>query len=61
MANADEVLAAVNMMLSNMDVMRRQTELHAVLAKSAFDTLTAAGFTEEQAMELIKARGPLLG
>ncbi|WP_252431416.1 hypothetical protein [Peribacillus butanolivorans] len=47
-------------MLGNIELFQKQAELNACLTKVTYDTLTSAGFTKQQAMELIKARGPLL-
>lgn len=60
MSENNEMLNAVNTMLGNIELFQKQAELNACLTKVTYDTLTSAGFTKQQAMELIKARGPLL-
>lgn len=60
MSGISEALQAVESLLDNMDLVRKHTELNAVLMRTAYETLKSSGFTEEQAIELIKARGPML-
>ncbi|MCA1800233.1 MAG: hypothetical protein LC650_02975 [Actinobacteria bacterium] len=56
----EEMRAGLEMMLDNMGMMKQVTELNACLAKVAYDTLVGAGFTEEQAFELIARKGAML-
>lgn len=60
MENAEQLRNTIEFMLGNMDLIRRQIELNAALTRIAYDSLQRAGFTEEQAAEFIKARGPML-
>lgn len=55
----EEMIAGIRLMLDNMELVKRQVELNAVLMKVAHESYQKAGFTEEQATEIIKARGPL--
>ncbi|TWL50227.1 hypothetical protein CHCC15332_4251 [Bacillus paralicheniformis] len=43
-----------------MELVARQVELNAVLMRKGKDALIRAGFTEDQAFEIIKARGAML-
>lgn len=56
----EQMRESLEMMLGNMDLMKKVTELNACLMKVAYDTLIAAGFTEEQAFELIARKGVTL-
>lgn len=56
-ANTEEMKNAISFMLDNMEMMLKQVELNAVLYRKSYETLIAAGFTEEQALEIVKARG----
>lgn len=60
MHDMTDMKSAIEFMLDNMELLRKQVELNAVLSKVAYDTLTSAGFTEQQALEIIKARGATL-
>ncbi|MEC1440532.1 hypothetical protein P9D57_17730 [Bacillus sonorensis] len=55
-----EFKSTLDFFLENMELVARQVELNAVLMRKAKDALTKAGFTEEQALEIIKARGAML-
>ncbi|TWK99189.1 hypothetical protein CHCC20325_2326 [Bacillus licheniformis] len=43
-----------------MELVAHQVELNAVLMRKGKDALIRAGFTEDQALEIIKARGAML-
>ncbi|TWL60771.1 hypothetical protein CHCC15332_1098 [Bacillus paralicheniformis] len=43
-----------------MELVARQVELNAVLMRKGKDALIRAGFTEDQALEIIKSRGAML-
>ncbi|TWM95170.1 hypothetical protein CHCC14600_4245 [Bacillus licheniformis] len=55
-----EFKSTLDFFLENMELVARQVELNAVLMRKAKDALMRAGFTEEQALEIIKARGAML-
>ncbi|MGG1547120.1 hypothetical protein ABE347_06475 [Bacillus paralicheniformis] len=55
-----EFKSTIDFFLENMELVARQVELNAVLMRKAKDALMRAGFTEEQALEIIKARGAML-
>lgn len=56
----EAMLSTMDFMLKNMEIIKKQVELHAVLSRSAYNNLVATGFSEEQALDLIKALGPML-
>lgn len=60
MDGTEQLRSTIEFMLGNIDLMRRQVELNAALTRIAYDSLQHVGFTEEQATEFIKARGPML-
>ncbi len=60
MDNTEQLRNTIEFMLGNMELMQKQVELQAALTRIAYDSLQRAGFTEEQATEFIKARGPML-
>jgi hypothetical protein len=51
---------AVDALYENMEMVRKQIEINAVALRTAYESLQRAGFTNEQAFELIKARGGFL-
>ncbi|MEK3887320.1 hypothetical protein [Bacillus sp. FSL K6-3431] len=61
MSENTDIRQSIEFMLANMDLLRKQVELNAALTRIAFDGLQTAGFTEAQATDFIKARGPMLG
>lgn len=56
----NELKSSIEFFLENMELVARQVELNAVLMRKGKDALINAGFTEDQALEIIKARGAML-
>ncbi|WP_440097358.1 hypothetical protein [Bacillus paralicheniformis] len=56
----NELKSSIEFLLDNMELVARQVELNAVLMRKGKDALIRAGFTEDQAFEIIKARGAML-
>ncbi|KKB71928.1 MULTISPECIES: hypothetical protein [Bacillus] len=56
----NELKSSIEFLLDNMELVARQVELNAVLMRKGKDALIRAGFTEDQALEIIKARGAML-
>ncbi|ASB87659.1 hypothetical protein [Bacillus sonorensis] len=59
-AQTNELKSSIEFLLDNMELVARQVELNAVLMRKGKDALIRAGFTEDQALEIIKARGAML-
>ncbi|MCY8348059.1 hypothetical protein MOC74_21890 [Bacillus haynesii] len=56
----NDLKSTIEFLLDNMELVVRQVELNAVLMRKGKDALVRAGFTEDQALEIIKARGAML-
>ncbi|MCY9220544.1 hypothetical protein MOF08_07415 [Bacillus licheniformis] len=56
----NDLRSTIEFLLDNMELVARQVELNAVLMRKGKDALIHAGFTEDQALEIIKARGAML-
>ncbi|OJT53884.1 hypothetical protein [Bacillus licheniformis] len=56
----NELKSSIEFFLENMELVARQVELNAVLMRKGKDAFIRAGFTEDQALEIIKARGAML-
>ncbi|TWM49981.1 hypothetical protein [Bacillus licheniformis] len=56
----NDLRSTIEFLLDNMELVARQVELNAVLMRKGKDALIRAGFTEDQALEIIKARGAML-
>ena len=59
-AQTNDLKSTIEFLLENMELVARQVELNAVLMRKGKDALIRAGFTEDQALEIIKARGAML-
>ncbi|WP_270568521.1 hypothetical protein [Bacillus sonorensis] len=59
-AQTNELKSSIEFLLDNMELVARQVELNAVLMRKGKDALIRAGFTEDQALEIIKSRGAML-
>ncbi|ARC72386.1 hypothetical protein [Bacillus licheniformis] len=59
-AQTDDLKSTIEFLLENMELVAHQVELNAVLMRKGKDALIRAGFTEDQALEIIKARGAML-
>ncbi|WP_160327707.1 hypothetical protein [Sporosarcina koreensis] len=55
----EDMIAGIRLMVDNQELFKQHVVLNAVLMRIAFESYQKAGFTEEQATEIIKARGPL--
>ncbi|AYQ17735.1 hypothetical protein OIO07_20680 [Bacillus paralicheniformis] len=56
----NDLKSSIEFFLENMELVARQVELNAVLMRKGKDALIRAGFTEDQALEIIKSRGAML-
>ncbi|MCY8570329.1 hypothetical protein [Bacillus haynesii] len=59
-SQTNDLKSTIEFLLENMELVARQVELNAVLMRKGKDALIRAGFTEDQAIEIIKARGAML-
>lgn len=55
----EEMIAGIRLMVDNPELFKRHVVLNAVLMRVAYESYQKAGFTEEQTLEIIKAREPL--
>lgn len=51
-----ELEMAIQELTSNLPIMIESAKISAKVLKAKYDSLTAEGFTEQQALEIIKAR-----